>query len=719
MTAATARTLPTISDDATPLMAQYLGLKAQYPDVLLFFRLGDFYELFFDDAVRASQALDIALTRRGQHQGQEIPMCGVPAHAYESYLAKLIRQGFRVAIAEQMEDPATAKKRGYKAIVTRDVVRIITPGTITEDALLESRQHNHLLTLVALGTDMAAAWLDLAAAQPQTQRVTIEELPALLERLQPSEIVLPDPLLAQEPMNTLLAPWRSALTPLPASRFDSANAAQQLHTLYQVGTLAAFGDFNRAEIAALGALLDYATLTQRNKLQHLAPPLQQSVGSVMQIDAATARNLELTRTLTGERKGSLLATIDATITGAGARLLSSWLAAPLCDRMAIEARLDAVGYGVDHAAVTESLRQHLRQSPDLERAMARLALGRCGPRDLAALRDALNAAAAMRSALLALPFDTLPTLLRTVMGDLGDHNQLADQLQRALKPELPHLARDGGFIARHYSPALDELLTLRDDSQRLIIGLQQRYAEAAGVTTLKIKHNNVIGYHIEVTPQHADKLAAQPDLFIHRQSLANACRFTTVELNELERKISEAAGRALALELHLFAELVGAVMERLEPIRRTAQAVAMLDALLGLASCARQNNYCRPHLTDGLDFAIQGGSHPVVAQALRRSGQGDFIANDCDLNEQQRLWLLTGPNMAGKSTFLRQNALIAVLAQMGSFVPATSATIGLVDRLFSRVGAADDLARGRSTFMVEMVETATIAQYRDAQTHST
>jgi DNA mismatch repair protein MutS len=436
--------------------------------------------------------------------------------------------------------------------------------------------------------------------------------------------------------------------------------------------------------------------------------VQQSSRDVMQIDAATARNLELTRTLGGERKGSLLATIDYTITGAGARLLARWLAAPLCDRAAIESRLDGVTYGTNNSKICENLREHLRHSPDLERSLARIALGRGGPRDLAALRDALTAADAIRSSLLAQPYDTLPILWQNIITELGEHNALVDQLTRALKTELPHLSREGGFIARHYAPALDELLTLRDDSQRLVIGLQQNYSTTAQVPTLKIKHNNVIGYHIEVTPQHADKLGALPELFIHRQSLANAARFTTVELNELEKKISEAAGRALALELQIFAELTTAVMDRLDPIRQTAQGLASLDTLLGLAACAQDNHYCRPILTDALDFSILSGQHPVVAQALRRSSAGDFIANDCDLNTSQRLWLLTGPNMAGKSTFLRQNALIAVLAQMGSFVPAHAATIGIIDRLFSRVGAADDLARGRSTFMVEMVETAAI-----------
>jgi DNA mismatch repair protein MutS len=694
--------------EATPLMLQYLALKAQHPGSLLFFRLGDFYEMFFEDATRAAKALDIALTRRGQHQGQDIPMCGVPAHAYENYLAKLIRKGFRVAIAEQTEDPATAKKRGAKSIVTRAVLRIVTPGTLTEDALLEARQHNNLLALTETSGALAAAWIDLSAGVPQTQPLEAADIAALCERLQPGEILVAQNLLDRPATAAALESWRHALTPLPTSRFDSVNAAQHLHKVYQVGTLAAFGDFSRAEIAALGALIDYAELTQQHALRHLAPPRRIGQDSVMAIDAATARNLELTRTLAGSRDGSLLAAIDRTVTGAGARLLSSWLAAPLTDRTAIDARLDAVAYNVAHPELSNALRNQLRHCPELERALARIALGRGGPRDLAALRDALRQAEAMQAKLHAQPHDSLPHLLQTAATELGDHAPLINILAAALRPELPLLARDGGFIAPSYSAELATFLTLRDDSRQLIAELQQNYATASGVNGLKIKHNNVIGYFIEVTPLHAEKLLAQSGLFIHRQSLANAARFTTVELGTLEHKINAAAGQALALELQIFAALTAQVLEQLVPLRQTAASMAWLDTISGLAELARSENYCRPVLRDDTSFNVAAGRHPVVEQALRSHNAQAFIANNCALDPEHRLWLLTGPNMAGKSTFLRQNALIAALAQMGSFVPAQAATIGIIDRLFSRVGAADDLARGRSTFMVEMVETAAI-----------
>lgn len=708
MSTALPLTPPDLANEATPLMLQYLALKAQHPGSLLFFRLGDFYELFFEDATRASKALDIALTRRGQHQGQDIPMCGVPAHAYENYLAKLIRKGFRVAIAEQTEDPAAAKKRGAKSIVNRAVVRIVTPGTLTEESLLEARQHNNLMALTETSGALAAAWIDLSAGVPQSQSLETIDIAALCERLQPGEILVAQNLLDRPATATVLEPWRHALTPLPTSRFDSVNAAQHLHKIYQVSTLAAFGDFSRAEIAALGALIDYAELTQQHALRHLAPPRRVVQDSVMAIDAATARNLELTRTLAGSREGSLLAAIDRTVTGAGARLLSSWLAAPLTDRAAIDDRLDAVSYFVVHPELSDGLRHQLRHCPELERALARIALGRGGPRDLAALRDALHQAEFMRAKLQTQPRDTLPRVLQTAASELGDHGPLIALLTSALRPELPLLTRDGSFIAPSFSAELATFLTLRDDSRQLIAELQQNYAATSGVNGLKIKHNNVIGYFIEVTPLHTDKLLAQNGLFIHRQSLANAARFTTVELGSLEHKINAAAGQALALELQIFADLTAQVMKQLSALRQTAASMAWLDTISGLAELARSENYCRPTLHDDTSFTITAGRHPVVEQALRSQNAQAFIANNCALDPEHRLWLLTGPNMAGKSTFLRQNALIAAMAQIGSFVPASSVTIGIIDRLFSRVGAADDLARGRSTFMVEMVETAAI-----------
>ena len=692
----------------TPMMAQYLEAKSAYPDCLLFFRMGDFYELFFEDAVKAAAALDITLTRRGRHDGEDVPMAGVPVHAHESYLARLIRKGFRVAICEQLENPAEARKRPGKSIVRRDVVRVITPGTITEDNLLEARANNYLAAVAEAGGGLGLAFVDISTGELAIEPTARERLGAALARLDPGELLLPERLAQAPELSELLREWRDRSTVQPNSRFDSENARRRLEELFQVGTLDAFGSFSRGEIAAAGALVDYIDLTQKGRLPRLSPPRRLSDGAVMEIDGATRRNLELTRTLSGDRAGSLLATIDRTVTGAGARLLAAQLAAPLTDPGAIDRRLDAVQFFTTEDRLREELRQIFRRCPDVERALARLTLGRGGPRDLAAVRDALAQAAAVKDLLAAPGLSPVPPLVTEAAADLGDQGALVDRLTRALAPELPMLARDGGFVAPAYSPALDELRMLRDESRRLIAGLQSRYAEETGVAALKIRHNNVLGYYIEVTPTHAEKLSALNGTFIHRQTLASAVRFTTVELSELERSIAEAADKALALELELFEELVGEVLGRAEAVAAAARALATLDVAASLAELAVERRYCRPVVDRSLAFEIRGGRHPVVEAALDAARSGSFVANDCDLSPENRLWLLTGPNMAGKSTFLRQNALIAVLAQMGSFVPAESCRIGIVDRLFSRVGASDDLARGRSTFMVEMVETAAI-----------
>lgn len=701
--------LPSADDGATPLMQQYLAIKAQHPGCLLFFRLGDFYELFFEDAVTTARALDITLTRRGQHNGQDIPMCGVPFHAYENYMARLIRQGFHVAICEQTENPAEAKKRGGKSIVAREVVRIVTPGTVTEDSLLDQKQANFLACVSALGEEVAVAWIDLANGEPFVEQTTTEGLGATLARIAPSEIVIAERTVQNPALFETLAPWRDQLTMQPNVRFDSENAHKRLLQTYQIADLSSFGDLSRCAISATGTIIDYIALTQKCDISHLKPPQLVSHAPYLAMDPATRRNLELTRTLAGERRGSLLATIDRTLTSAGARLLAQHIAAPLTDMDAITRRLDAVESLTQHATLRTELRNQLRDTPDLERALARLSLDRGGPRDLASIRDSLAQAEKMRSALLAVADHNLPTDLYNRIQELGEHAALQDKLRRALAAELPMLTRDGGFIARGFAPHLDELIALRDDGRRLIAALQQKYAATSGVTSLKIKHNNVIGYHIEVSPTNADKLLAQKELFIHRQSLASAIRFTTVELSDLEQKIAEAAGKALAVELELFRALVSDLMAHLEDLRRVAAAQAQLDVTAALAELAVTHQYTRPRIDNSLAFHIENGRHPVVEQALKNQGSPTpFVGNGCNLGEEQRLWLLTGPNMAGKSTFLRQNALIVLLAQMGSFVPATNAHIGLVDRLFSRVGAADDLARGQSTFMVEMVETAAI-----------
>ncbi len=700
---------------ATPVMAQFLEIKQAYPDTLLFYRMGDFYEMFFDDAVLAARALDITLTRRGRHEGEDIPMCGVPVHSHEGYLLRLIRQGFRVAICEQLEDPAEARKRGSKAVVRRDVTRIVTQGTITEDSLLDARRHNLLAAVAEAAGEVGLAWLDLSTGEVAVQPVLQTGLNAALARLDARELLVPERLVQRPEIFELLAEWKPRLTVQPDARFDSENGRRRLLALYRVGTLDAFGSFSRAEIAAAGALVGYVELTQKGKAPTLAPPYRVLPGTTLEIDAATRRNLELTRTLAGEHRGSLLSVIDRTVTGPGARLLAARLATPLTDGSAIDRRLDVIGYFLGDETLRDAVRDLLKQIPDLERACSRIGLDRGGPRDLAAVRDALGGTAALRDLLAPTAATTAwPADLTRLMADLGQPGDseaiFAARLMRALGTDLPLLTRDGGFIARGYSEVLDELFTLRDEGRRMIAGLQARYIERTGVGGLKVKHNNVLGYHVEVTAAHGDKLltGANRELFIHRQTMANAIRFGTLELAELERKLSEAGDRALALELELFADLVAEVVGRAGPLGALARALAALDVACGLAALAAERRWCRPVIDDGLDFEIQAGRHPVVEAALDAAGGPAFVANDCSLAPERRLWLLTGPNMAGKSTFLRQNAVIAILGQMGSYVPAASARFGVVDRLFSRVGAADDLARGRSTFMVEMVETAAI-----------
>jgi DNA mismatch repair protein MutS len=712
-----AEPVPEAAARVTPMMEQYIEIKAANPDCLLFYRMGDFYEMFFDDAEVASRALGIMLTKRGKHLGNDIPMCGVPIERSDEYLHRLIALGHRVAVCEQLEDPAEARKRGAKSVVRRDVVRLVTSGTLTEDSLLDAKRNNYLLALArsraSSGDDpFALAWIDISTGEFCVAECDRSTLAAEVARIEPGEIIVSDAFYA----DTELAPYlRSlpALTPLPRDVFDGATAERRLAGFFGVATTASFGTFSRVELIAAAAAVTYVERTQLGKHPPLSPPAREAAGATLAIDQATRGNLELVRTLSGERRGSLLSAIDRTATAAGSRLLAQRLAAPLTDPVEIAHRLDAVAVFVGDSAARSDLRAGLKAVPDLARALSRIVVGRGGPRDLAAIRDGIVAAAEFSARLAAVgetPRDITQSIAALRRPDAG----IAVELQRALADELPALRRDGGFVRMGFEPALDEARALRDESRRVVAALQMRYAETTGVRALKIKHNNVLGYFVDVSTQHGDKLLAAPlnATFIHRQTTAGQVRFTTTELGELEAKIANAADRALALELEIFDRLAAQIANASLAIKEAAGALAALDVATALAALAVERDYVRPEVDDGLAFAISGGRHPVVEQALVASG-GPFVANDCDLSPPPaeragRIWLITGPNMAGKSTFLRQNALIAVLAQMGSYVPARSAHIGVVDRLFSRVGAADDLARGHSTFMVEMVETAAI-----------
>ena len=695
----------------TPMMAQYLEIKAQHADALLFYRMGDFYEMFFDDAVAAATALDIALTKRGQHLGEDIPMCGVPAHSAESYLLTLIRKGFRVAICEQMEDPAEARKRGSKAVVRREVVRLVTPGTLTEDTLLEARRHNYLAAYAEIRAEGALAWCDISTGDFQVMPCPPVRLGPELARLMPREVLVsdgmpPERIAAMEEIG-------AAVTLLAPTSFDS-RAEGRIGDVFGVASLEGFGNFSRPEVAAMAALVDYLALTQKGSLPLLHAPRRQSSGQVLQLDAATRRNLELTHALSGGRSHTVLSVIDRTLTAGGARLLERRLAGPSTDPAVIRARHDAVAFFVSDRLIRDDIEGHLRRVPDLDRALSRLALDRGGPRDLAAIRDGLAGAALIRRAM---DGADLPEILATARDGLAGDAALADLLDRALVAEPPLQLRDGSSIAPGYDAELDDVRHLRDQGRGVIGPMQAEYIQATGVSSLKIKHNNVLGYFIETTATHADKMLSPPlsERFIHRQTTANAVRFTTLDLSELETKILNAGNRVQEIERALFQSLREAVLAAQDAIGATARALAELDLAAALARRAIEGNWARPEMREDRAFDITGGRHPVVEAALGQSGT-PFVANDCLLTPRgdgAAVTLLTGPNMAGKSTYLRQNALIAILAQMGSFVPADRAVIGLVSQVFSRVGAADDLARGRSTFMVEMVETATILNQAD------
>ncbi|MEW9806357.1 DNA mismatch repair protein MutS [Mesorhizobium sp. ZMM04-5] len=700
------------------MMEQYVEIKAANPDSLLFYRMGDFYELFFGDAEEASRALGIVLTKRGKHLGEDIPMCGVPVHAADDYLQKLIALGFRVAVCEQVEDPAEARKRGSKSVVKRDVVRLVTPGTITEEKLLAPSESSFLMALGRVkgsgDNAYALAWTEISTGAFKVAETNAERLLSDVLRVDPKELIVADSVFYDEELRPVFDVLGRVANPQPAQLFDSSAAAGRVARFYGVATPDSFGTFSRAELSAISAVIAYVEKTQIAERPPLDLPEREENGATLFIDPATRANLELMRTLSGSRDGSLFKAIDRTVTGGGARLLADRLTAPLTDPGAINRRLDSVSFFRSEARLGEALRASLKGVADMPRALTRLALNRGGPRDLGALRAGFAAAGEIAAQFRSAPLpDELAEAMRAISALPAG---FAGHLEEALADELPLLKRDGGFLREGYDGGLDEARGLRDESRKIILGMERDLQDQTGIRSLKIRHNNVLGYYIEVTANHQAAMNGTDELkgrFIHRQTMANAMRFTTTELAGLETKIANAADRALTIELAAFDRLAAEAVEAADAIRAGAQALAVLDVSSALAALAASQDYCRPQVDDSLAFAVEAGRHPVVEQALRRQAAAPFVANDCDLSPEDgarngAIWLLTGPNMGGKSTFLRQNALIAILAQTGSYVPARSAHVGVVDRLFSRVGASDDLARGRSTFMVEMVETAAI-----------
>jgi len=710
------------SKSLTPMMAQYLAIKEGAQDALLFYRMGDFYELFFDDAVKAAAALDITLTKRGKHNGAEIPMCGVPWHSHENYLARLIKEGFKVAICEQTENPAEAKKRGAKSVVRREIVRVVTPGTLTEDTLLDAARNNFLgaLAINQGGKEAAIAWADVSTGELNVRATNENEFASDIAGLSLSELIAPLPDDLDDAWQQLLAETTDDLTVTaqPISLFSSDGGERRVKETFDVASLEAFGNFSRADLSALGALLTYIELTQVGKMPALCSPHKSEMRSVMAIDQATRVSLEILKTQTGAQSGSLFSAVNCTVTGPGARAFAARLSAPLVDPHQINDRLNAVAFFQNDATSRQRVRDVLRETPDMARSLTRLSLDRGGPRDLLAIRDGVKSARSIASLLIdrddlaSAPAEIVQARDNLEAKASGGFSELLQLLDEALADNAPLLARDGGFIAKGFDPGLDSVRVLRDESRRHIAGLEAQYRELTGVKNLKVKHNNVLGYFVETSTSHGDKLLSDPldKTFIHRQTLASAVRFTTTDLADLDSKIARARDESLARELELFTMLADAIGACARDISASADAAAAVDVAAANAHLAHTEKYSRPIVDDSFTFDVADGRHPVVEQAVRKAGEEVFIANTCVLSSEgaPELWLVTGPNMAGKSTFLRQNALIAILAQAGCYVPAASAHIGVTDRVFSRVGASDDLARGRSTFMVEMVETAAI-----------
>ncbi|MEM7620087.1 MAG: DNA mismatch repair protein MutS [Pseudomonadota bacterium] len=726
----------------TPMMAQYMEIKAANTDNMLFYRMGDFYELFFDDAEHASRVLGIQLTKRGQLDGKDIPMAGVPVHSANDYLQRLIRAGFRVAVCEQMEDPAEAKKRGHKAVVRRDVVRLVTPGTLTEDTLLEAGQHNFLTAVFQFGVSSlnghsetssktaqyALASVDISTGEFLISQVNETDLAGEIIRLNPSEILMPDTFVNHSILQDCAEQLKTSITPVPDAYFNSATGEHDLKAALNVSALEGYGAFSKLELASIGAILKYIELTQIGKKPVLRSPKRHGANEILVIDAATRINLELIQTTSGEKEGSLFGAINRTVTGPGSRQLSAWISSPLQNVTAISRRLESVDFFKSNETLRVHIRKSLKGSPDLARALSRLVLDRGGPRDLAAIHGTLEKAIDISGYIANIKaLVSPPELVGHISGMLERaQSPLADTLKRALADELPAVKNAGDFIRQGFSNDLDEARMLRDDSRKIIASLQQRYADETGVKALKIRHNNMLGYFIEASTNNAKPLMIDPfdKTFIHRQTLANAMRFTTLELGEIENRINMASEQVMKLEQDIFLNLIEQVVDQEETLIGISESLADLDVYCALAELAEEQNYVRPVVNNSTHFEITGGRHPVIDIVLQKNKDSAFIENDCILNASEqddlqdthaqknedagRLWVITGPNMAGKSTFLRQNALIALMAQVGSFVPAKRAHIGVVDRLFSRVGASDDLARGRSTFMVEMVETAAI-----------
>lgn len=708
-------------NDVTPSTQQYLDIKSEYKEYLLFYRVGDFYELFFDDALAASKALDILLTKKGSYKGEPIPMCGVPHHAYETYLARLINKGFKVAICEQMETPEEAKKRGgSKALVKREVVRLVTAGTLTEDNMLDGRKNNYFLCCVQCEKNFGFSWVDLSTGDFFTRDISFgigeqaDILQSFLSYIDAKEIIVSDMSLRDSSIFNVLRRYQEKLTVLPQARFNQINAQKMLEKFFNVQTIEAFGSFSKQETIAAGIALDYIETTQKGKVPQLKHPIRYSQNQFLEIDTSTRQSLEIISS-GNDKKATLLDTINRTVSGTGSRLLTYRLINPSVNIETINNRLNMVDFFIKASEIRKKLREYLKQISDIEKTVARMSLNRCPPSELFQLGHTLSFIPKIRNLIYNigtynLGLEQIPEELDEKLKSLADFSVLVTEISEALKEykDLPVKTGIGGFIKDGYNAALDKLHELKNNQKNAIEALENKYIQETNISNLKIRYTSILGYFIEVPTKMAKDMIQFPQ-FLHRQSVLSGARFTTIELNNMEQELNSADDKALALEMSLYDNLIDQALCATSDIYNTASVFAELDVASSLADLAVEKKYCRPILNDSFDFIIKDGRHPVVERSIDKNFEGTFVGNDCSLNDtDNRIWLLTGPNMAGKSTFLRQNAIIAIMAQIGSYVPCSYAKIGIIDKIFSRVGASDDLSRGRSTFMVEMVETASI-----------
>ena len=697
-----------LSNSLTPMMSQFLKIKSQYTDSLLFYRMGDFYELFFEDAEIASAALNITLTKRGKHNGKDIPMCGVPCHSSENYLLNLIRKGHKVAVCEQLEKPEDAKKRGYKSVVKRDVVRLITPGTLTEEGLLSDSRNNFLLSCIENSGVFGAAWVDISTGEFYCSNVDNEGLASLINRILPSEILIPRNF--EETFKNFNLNKEITVSVLPLHDFDFVSAKDRLENYFTIKSTSILGDFNNIEVSAIGALLAYLEITQCGQVTPLTRPTRETADSYLKIDAASRKSLEITQTLDGNTKGSLLGTINKTLTSGGARLLKDRLNCPSLDLIEIKNRQDAVSFFIENQSIMTRLREILKHTPDMQRSLSRLGLNRGGPKDLSVIRNCLRSTKEIESLINSVK---IPKLLSTMNKNFEGFNELLSKLNLGLIETPSPSIKEGGYICSDYSSELKDIRQLKKDSQNLIAQLQLKYINITKVNSLKIKYNNVLGYFIETPVSQSEKMSLNElsETFIHRQKTTNSSRFSSLELTQMASEIINAQEKSDELELLYFKQFLTSVLEKSNKLNSAAQAISAFDLYSSLGYVSIYSEWKKPKIDNTKTFKIKGGRHPVVEASLKNAGSDHFISNDCNLSTNKNyILLITGPNMAGKSTFLRQNALITILAQIGSYVPASEAHIGIIDQIFSRVGASDDLAKGNSTFMVEMVETASILE---------